>query len=565
MFNIKRFDLEAETARESTAPTTTTATSSTAANDRLAKLNARLNKNKPPPSANTTPTSTKSDTGNSHSIPNDDKKHHKKDRDNNTKTNEISYKRSREEEDARVAREEARRNKEQQQGKQRWEKRAKELKDSDLVPNDVRLAMKAEAEAKAKAEREAKKNPYAAAMAAAAAAAVAASEKEREQEEIDRDADMERGTEDDDNNQDKDQDKDQDQDEDEDEEEDGPELRLEGVERFADDAAADAALADIAHLVPLPVFETKEITAAEKERAKSMGIPDWLAHPTLIEPETNNTPIGDSMFGFSNRLIKQCRKAGIEECFAVQTAVIPVLMRARHLGDIRKAPGDLCVSAPTGSGKTLAYVLPIIEVKQNNYFLLPSRSPFSYTLLFSSYWAMCQFAQLKLTSFLSIAPPFLLCVLQILSQRVVTRLRALVVLPTRDLCIQVKETFETFVKGTDLKIATSTGQNSFAHEQSTLVCESFCQASSPRVLGGHSRVDVLITTPGRLIDHIKSTPNFTLQHLRFLVIDEADRLLNQSFQDWLFHILNAIHPSPERKFLGADGSETIQVKRDHFG
>ncbi|KAK3805081.1 MAG: P-loop containing nucleoside triphosphate hydrolase protein [Linnemannia elongata] len=246
-----------------------------------------------------------------------------------------------------------------------------------------------------------------------------------------------------------------------------------------------------------------------------MGIPDWLAHPTLIEPgESNNRPIEDQQFGFSERLIKQCKKAGIEECFAVQTAVIPVLMRARHLGDIRKAPGDLCVSAPTGSGKTLAYVLPIIEI---------------------------------------------------LSQRVVTRLRALVVLPTRDLCIQVKETFETFVKGTDLKIATSTGQNSFAHEQAILVGESQSNPNSPRVLGGHSRVDVLITTPGRLIDHIKSTPNFTLQHLRFLVIDEADRLLNQSFQDWLFHILNAIHPSPERKFLGVDGSETIQVKRDHLG
>ena len=145
----------------------------------------------------------------------------------------------------------------------------------------------------------------------------------------------------------------------------------------------------------------------------------------------------------------------------------------------------------------------------------------------------------------------------------VTRLRALVVLPTRDLCIQVKETFETFVKGTDLKIATSTGQNSFAHEQSILVGD--IHSSGSTVLGGHSRVDILITTPGRLIDHIKSTPNFTLQHLRFLVIDEADRLLNQSFQDWLYHILNAIHPSPDRKLLGADGSNAIQIKRDKHG
>ncbi|KAF9902319.1 ATP-dependent RNA helicase dbp6 [Linnemannia zychae] len=500
MFNIRRFDLEAETAQESTSSTATTTV--TPANDRLAKLNARLNKNKP----QTISDNTKKDKD---SIPTNDSKDlnkHKRDREASSKgannNNEISYKRSREEEDARVVREEARRNKEQQAGKQRWEKRAKELKDSDLIPNDVRLAMKAEAEAKAKAEKEAKKFPF-----GVPAAPVAVPVDEVGQ-------DMK-----DDKDEDEDHEEDQDQDQDhveDQEDEERPALQLDGVERFADEAAADAALAELAALVPLPTFETKEITALEKERAKAMGIPDWLAHPTMIDPsDKSNRPIDDAMFGFSDRLIKQCQKAGIDECFAVQTAVIPVLMRARHLGDIRKVPGDLCVSAPTGSGKTLAYVLPIIEI---------------------------------------------------LSQRVVTRLRALVVLPTRDLCIQVKETFETFVKGTDLKIATSTGQNSFAHEQTMLVGESHSHShNTPRILGGHSRVDVLITTPGRLIDHIKSTPNFTLQHLRFLVIDEADRLLNQSFQDWLYHILNAIHPSPERKFLGIDGSESIQVKRDHLG
>lgn len=38
-----------------------------------------------------------------------------------------------------------------------------------------------------------------------------------------------------------------------------------------------------------------------------------------------------------------------------------------------------------------------------------------------------------------------------------------------------------------------------------------------RLLGGSSKVDILIATPGRLIDHINHTPNFSLQHLRFLV------------------------------------------------
>lgn len=43
-----------------------------------------------------------------------------------------------------------------------------------------------------------------------------------------------------------------------------------------------------------------------------------------------------------------------------------------------------------------------------------------------------------------------------------------------------------------------------------------------RLLGGSSNVDIIVATPGRLIDHITSTPNFSLQHLRFLVSIQID-------------------------------------------
>src|SRR5271169_4591891 len=53
-------------------------------------------------------------------------------------------------------------------------------------------------------------------------------------------------------------------------------------------------------------------------------------------------------------------------------------------------------------------------------------------------------------------------------------------------------------------------------------------------------VDILITTPGRLVEHILHTPGFTLQHLQFLVLDEADRLLHQSFQNWTEVVMREI-------------------------
>ncbi|KAI8068470.1 P-loop containing nucleoside triphosphate hydrolase protein [Gongronella butleri] len=225
-------------------------------------------------------------------------------------------------------------------------------------------------------------------------------------------------------------------------------------------------------------------TQQEIEILRNMGIPEWLLQPTVVKPE-EGCALED--VGLSPSLVERCQEQGIDRFFAVQMKVIPVFLRRQALYDSRHAPGDLCISAPTGSGKTMAYVLPIVDI---------------------------------------------------LSKRIVTRLRALIVLPTRDLVQQVKETFDAFVKGTNLKVATAVGQHSYGHERAALVGQG-----TETFDGGFSKVDILIATPGRLMDHLKETPNFTLQHLRFLVIDEADRLLNQNYQDWLHHILQATRPA----------------------
>ena len=74
-----------------------------------------------------------------------------------------------------------------------------------------------------------------------------------------------------------------------------------------------------------------------------------------------------------------------------------------------------------------------------------------------------------------------------------------------------------------------------------LIHEMTCASFLKRHHGFFSNVDILVCTPGRLVDHITSTDGFSLEYLRFLVIDEADRLLSQSYHNWLEKIFDAVY------------------------
>lgn len=54
--------------------------------------------------------------------------------------------------------------------------------------------------------------------------------------------------------------------------------------------------------------------------------------------------------------------------------------------------------------------------------------------------------------------------------------------------------------------------------------------------GTISKIDILVCTAGRLVDHLKLTKGFSLQDLEFLIIDEADRVLESVQNDWLYHL-----------------------------
>lgn len=99
-------------------------------------------------------------------------------------------------------------------------------------------------------------------------------------------------------------------------------------------------------------------------------------------------------------------------------------------------------------------------------------------------------------------------IIEALIDRVVPRIRALVVVPTRDLAVQVKQTFQELIKGSDLKIGMVIGSTLLSTEQTKIMDRN-----------NESKIDILISTPGRLIDHLQQTRGFNLKHLKFLVLD----------------------------------------------
>lgn len=65
--------------------------------------------------------------------------------------------------------------------------------------------------------------------------------------------------------------------------------------------------------------------------------------------------------------------------------------------------------------------------------------------------------------------------------------------------------------------------------------------------GWVSEVDIIVCTAGRLVEHLQNTEGFSLKHLKFLVIDEADRIMDNIQNDWLYHMDRHIRHEHELK------------------
>ncbi|KAF2740780.1 P-loop containing nucleoside triphosphate hydrolase protein [Polyplosphaeria fusca] len=293
------------------------------------------------------------------------------------------------------------------------------------------------------------------------------------------------------------------------------------VQRGSGEPDAEEERERLHDLVPLP--QPEPVLDVPFEPTYS-ALPKWLAQPTTIDSATT---IPFAKLGVHPTFVTKLEKQGYKTALAVQTALLPML----HPGP-QQHLGDMCVSARTGSGKTLAYMLPVVEA---------------------------------------------------LKDRVVSSLSAIVVVPTRQLVEQALKVAEELCTGTKVKVGTAVGNVAFQVEQKQLVrviprydkqrAEELQIRATQSAQSGfvnqrgftidlakmpdhhvpeyHSTIDILICTPGRLVEHIKNTPGFLLRDVNWLVIDEADQLLNQEFQGWSTVLMDELHGETPEDFMNA--------------
>ncbi|KAL8806272.1 MAG: hypothetical protein Q9182_001419 [Xanthomendoza sp. 2 TL-2023] len=113
--------------------------------------------------------------------------------------------------------------------------------------------------------------------------------------------------------------------------------------------------------------------------------------------------------------------------------------------------------------------------------------------------------------------------------------RVAILMPTRELAVQCFNVSQKLASFTDITFSLLVGGFSLREQENTL----------------RSRPDVLIATPGRFIDHMRNSPSFTTDTLEILVLDEADRMLEDGFADELNEILTTIPKSRQTMLFSA--------------
>ena len=184
--------------------------------------------------------------------------------------------------------------------------------------------------------------------------------------------------------------------------------------------------------------------------------------------------------GLSEAVQQAVRDAGYSTPTPIQREAIPLVLRGR----------DVIGLAQTGTGKTAAFTLPLVN--------------------------------------LLIGGP--------------RRTRAVVLTPTRELCMQVEESIQKYAKHSRLSVVAVFGGVPLEPQQKAL----------------QQGVDVIVATPGRLIDHLERQ-NVVFDDLEVLVLDEADRMLDMGFAPQINRLVNEMPKYRQTLLFSATMPPEVEV------
>jgi ATP-dependent RNA helicase DeaD len=194
-----------------------------------------------------------------------------------------------------------------------------------------------------------------------------------------------------------------------------------------------------------------------------------------------SVPGGFAALGLEPELVSALTALGYEEPTAIQREAIPPLIAGR----------DVLGQAATGTGKTAAFALPLLHRIGKS---IDDKHP----------------------------------------------LRALVLVPTRELAMQVAEAIHRYGRALDARVLPIYGGQSIQQQLRAL----------------RRGVDVVVATPGRAIDHI-TRGTLDLKGIEMLVLDEADEMLDMGFADELEAVLQAVPAQRQTALFSATMAKRI--------
>ena len=195
--------------------------------------------------------------------------------------------------------------------------------------------------------------------------------------------------------------------------------------------------------------------------------------------------------GLRPELLRAVREQDYTIPTAVQIQAIPAVLAGR----------DLMAAAQTGSGKTAGFTLPMLQLLMNEHRADAPGTP--------------------------------------------RRVRALVLVPTRELCAQVNESVCTYGEHLPLRSVQIFGG----------------VGMQPQVDALRRGVDIVIATPGRLLDHVERR-TLDLRYVEILVLDEADRMLDMGFIHAIKRILNLLPKARQNLLFSATFADDIRALAD---